>query len=314
MTSLPYLDTAAVEAALTFPALIGAIEAAHRRTPIVVRDTMVGHGENAYFVRNAVDAGRFVGSKLITSTPGNLDRGDLPAVQAVTVIFDASDGRPLAVLDGTSITQWRTAADSALGSRCLSRPDVRRLLVVGAGAMSRPLVRAHTTVRPSIEAVTIWNRTRSRAEETADQLRGEGFTVDVADDLHRAIADADIISTCTRVTEPLVRGQLLGPGTHVDLVGGFTRTTREADDATIVRGRVFVDRRESAFDVGDIIAPIERGVITAADVLGDLHDLVAGRAGRTSADEITVYKNAGGGHFDLITAEHVLRATGHLQA
>ena len=264
MSTLPYLDAATVEAALTFPALIDAIEAAHRRAPIVVSDTIVGHGENAYFVRNAVDAGRFVGSKLITSTPGNLDRGALPAVQAVTVIFDATDGHPLAVLDGTSITQWRTAADSALGSRCLSRPDARRLLVVGAGAMSRPLVRAHTTVRPSIETVTIWNRTRSRAEEVAHDLRAEGFTVEVADDLDKAIAEADIITTCTRGTEPLVRGGLLRPGTHVDLVGGFTPATREADDATMARGRVFVDRRESAFDVGDILTPIEHGAITIA--------------------------------------------------
>lgn len=306
-----FFDADAINEVLTFPALVDAIEEAHRRAPIVIADTMFGDEHAAYFVRNAVDTGRYACSKLITSTPANLDRGDLPAVQAVCVVFDVADGRPLAVLDGTVLTQWRTAADSALGARLLARPDARHLLIVGAGAMACPLARAHVAVRPTIDEVSIWNRTAERAARVAAELAAAGIPARVVADLDTAVAAADIISTCTRATEPLIRGRLLRPGTHVDLVGTFTPTAREADDDTMSRGRIFVDRRETAFDgVGDILVPIANGTITEADVLGDLHDLVAGRPGRTTPADITVYKNAGGGHLDLITAELVLSAAG----
>lgn len=301
-----FLDGATIDRVLSFVPLVDAIEAAHRRPPIEVTDSLMGDEHGAYLVRNAVDAGRFVGSKLITSTPSNTAR-DLPVVQAVCVLFDAADGRPLAVLDGTVVTQWRTAADSALGARLLARPDVRRLLVVGAGAMSRPLVRAHLAVRPSIDQVGVWNRTTARAEQVVADLVADGVPARLVTDLDREVAAADVITACTRSSTPVIRGRLLRPGTHVDLVGGFTPTMQEADDDTVARGRLFVDRRETAFaGVGDVLVPIANGTITAADVLGDLHDLVAGRAGRRSPDEITVFKNAGGGHLDLMTMEHVL--------
>lgn len=300
-----------IDRLLGFPMLLDAMEAAHRRAPMAVAETMLGGIEASYFVRNAIDPGRLAGSKLITSVPANLDRGNLPAVQAVVVVFDAVDGRPLAMLDGTALTPWKTAADSALGARCLARTDVRHLLVVGAGAMSRPLVRAHLAARPSIERVSVWNRTARRATETASDLRAEGIDAAHVDDLDAAVAAADLITACTRAESPLISGRLLRPGTHIDLVGGFTPATREADDETMARGRIFVDRRESAFEgVGDILTPIANGTITAADVLGDLHDVVAGSAGRRAPDEITVFKNAGGGHLDLITAEAVLTAAG----
>lgn len=306
-----YVDGDEIDRLLTFPSLIDAMEAAHRRPPITVADVMLGDEQQAYFVRNAVDPGRYVGSKLITSTPANRGRGGLPAVQAVCVIFDAVDGRPLAVLDGTVLTQWRTAADSALGARLLARPDARDLLVIGAGAMAGPLVRAHLAAHPSIEHVRVWNRTLVHAERLVAELAADGVAASVATDLDDAIHTADVVSACTRSIEPVIAGRLLRRGAHVDLVGGFTPAMREADDDTMARGRVFVDRRESAFDgVGDVLIPIANGTITPDDVLGDLHDLVAGRVGRRAPDEITVFKNAGGGHLDLITAEAVLAAAG----
>jgi ornithine cyclodeaminase len=305
-----FFDAEAIDRALTFPALVDAIEEAHRRAPIEVTDTMMGEADALYFVRNAVDPGRYVGSKLITSTPANPEVRDLPAVQAVCVIFDAVDGRPLAVLDGTVVTQWRTAADSALGTRLLARDDVRHLLVIGAGAMARPLARAHLAVRPGIERVSVWNRTSARAAEVVADLAAEGIDAAVATDLDASIGSADVITACTRAYEPVIAGRLVQPGTHVDLVGGFTPDMREADDETMRRGQVFVDRRDTAIDVvGDLVTPIANGTITTADVLGDLHDLVAGRVGRRSPDEITVFKNAGGGHLDLITAAHLLAVT-----
>lgn len=305
-----FADAARVRAALDFPRLIAALEAAHRRPPLEVQDGFLGSEGAQYFVRHAVDAGRFMGSKLITSFPANLAGGTLPAVQAVLVLFDGTDGRPLAVMDGTEITYWRTAADSALGAKHLAPAAPDTLLVVGAGEMSRWLVRAHRTVRPSIRRVLVWNRTAERAAAVVADLRAEGLDATLAPALEPAVREARLITCCTRSREPLVRGAWLQPGTHLDLVGGYTPPTREADDEAARRSLVFVDRRESAFHgVGDILGPLASGAITKADILADHAQLAKGEvAGRRSSDDITFFKNAGGGHLDLMTAEVVYRA------
>lgn len=294
---------------LSFPLLIEALDEAHRRAPMEVQDGFLGSEGEQYFVRHAVDRGRYMASKLITSFPANLAKGVLPAVQAVCVLFDGTDGRPLAVIDGTEITTWRTAADSALGARYLAPETPETLLVVGAGVMSPWLVRAHRTVRPSIRRVLVWNRTAARALETAAALVQEGIPAEAAPDLDAAVAIGDMITCCTRSRTPLVKGALLRPGMHLDLVGGYTPATREADDEAMRRARVYVDRTHSAFaGVGDILQPIESGALRKEDILGELSDLASGRVpGRRSANEITVYKNAGGAHLDLMTCEAVFR-------
>lgn len=294
---------------LTFPMLVAALETAHRRPRIEVRDSFLGNEQGQYFVRNAVDSGRFMASKLITSFPANLEGGALPAVQAVCVLFDGGNGRPLAVIDGTEITYWRTAADSALGCKILAPLEPKTLLVVGAGEMSSRLIAAHRAVRPSLRRVLVWNRTKARAARLAARLTEQGIDAEPVDDLAAATRLADIISTCTRSHDPLVLGASLKPGVHLDLVGGYTPSTREADDAAARRALIFVDRRESAFaGVGDILQPIASGAIRESDVLGDLYDLASGRiAGRRSASDITLFKNAGGAHLDLMTAELIFQ-------
>jgi ornithine cyclodeaminase len=301
-----FVDAGAIRSVLSFPLLVDALEAAHRRPRADVQEALLGRDGAQYFVRHAFDHGRFIASKLITSFPGNPDTNGLPAVQAVVVLFDGVDGRPLAVLDGTELTYWRTAADSALGARLLAPPQPRTLLVVGAGEMSQRLIAAHRAVRPSLERVLVWNRTPARAEALVRRLAADGVAAEVVDDLDDATRSAEVITTCTRATAPLIRGANLQPGTHLDLVGGYTPATR--DDEAARRSSIFVDRRESAFDgVGDIVQPIASGAIRASDVLGDLYDLAGGAvAGRRSAADITFFKNAGGGHLDLMTAEFVL--------
>jgi ornithine cyclodeaminase len=298
-----------IRSLLSFPILVAALEAAHRRPKIEVQDAFLGSEKEQYFVRHAVDRGRYMASKLITSFPANLEGGQLPAVQAVCVLFDGTNGKPLAVIDGTELTYWRTAADSALGAKILAPPDPTTLLVVGAGEMSTRLVRAHRAVRPSLRRVLVWNRGRDRAARVAARLTAEGIEAEPIDDLAAATRRADIISTCTRSHDPLILGTHLGPGVHLDLVGGYTPGMREADDEAARRARVFVDRRESAFDgVGDILQPIANGAIQRCDVLGDLYDLVGGAVvGRRSPADITFFKNAGGGHLDLMTAELIVR-------
>src|SRR5258708_26998906 len=153
-----FVDATEVRRLLSFPTLVAALEVAHRRPKIEIQDGYLGTEREQYFVRHVVDRGRFMASKLITSFPGNLAEGRLPAVQAVCIMFDGTDGRPLAVIDGTEITYWRTAADSALGAKLLAPSAPQTMLVVGAGEMSRWLVRAHRTGRPSLRRVLIWNR------------------------------------------------------------------------------------------------------------------------------------------------------------
>jgi ornithine cyclodeaminase/alanine dehydrogenase-like protein (mu-crystallin family) len=274
-----------------------------------IQDALLGSEHEQYLVRHAVDRGRFFASKLITSFPANLSNGRVPAVQAVCVLFDGTDGRPLVAMDGTEITYWRTAADSALGAKLLAPAEPGTLLVVGAGQLCRWLVRAHCAVRPSIRRVLVWNRTRQRAADAVAGLTAEGFQAEVCDDLEAATRVADIISACTRSHVPLVKGVNLRPGVHLDLVGGYTPQTREADDEAARRSLVYVDCRESAFaGVGDILLPIANGSIRESDVLGDLYDLASGAAaGRRSPGDTTLFKNAGGGHLDLMTAEVVYR-------
>ncbi|MCO5130019.1 MAG: dehydrogenase [Xanthobacteraceae bacterium] len=307
-----FISDAEVAGALSFPVLIAAMEAAHRRPRIEILDGFMGVEAAQYVIRSAVDPGRYMLSKMFTSFPSNLAAGRLPAVQAVCVLFDGVDGRPLAVIDGTSITHWRTAADSALGARWLANPEPETMLLVGAGKMAWWLAQAHRVARPSLSRVLIWNRSRARAAELADRLAQHGLRTEVVSDLDAATGMADLISACTRSHAPLIRGRNLKPGVHLDLVGGYTPQTREADDEAARRARVFVDRRETAFHgVGDILQPIASGAITEADVRGDLYDLAGGAVtGRRSASDITMFKNAGGGHLDLMTCEAVFERTG----
>ncbi|MDP9008992.1 MAG: dehydrogenase [Pseudomonadota bacterium] len=311
-TTLRFIGADEIRSLLTFPMLIAALEAAHRRPKIEIQNGLLGSEHGHYFVRHAVDGGRYMASKLITSFPANLDGGAMPAVQSLCVMFDGRNGQPLAILDGTEITYWRTAADSALGAKILAPLEPTTLLLVGAGEMSARLIRAHRTVRPSLRRVLVWNRSKGRAAQLVARLLEEGIESECIEDLAAATRMADVISTCTRSHQPLILGANLRPGVHLDLVGGYTPATREADDEAARRSLVFVDRRESAFDgVGDILQPIARGAIRASDVRGDLYDLVGGCvAGRTAHSDITFFKNAGGAHLDLMTAELIVRALG----
>jgi ornithine cyclodeaminase len=223
----------------------------------------------------------------------------LPWVQALYPLFDGKNGAPLAVLDGTALTYRKTAADSALGSRLLSRPEPRTLVMVGAGSLSPYLIDAHRSLRPSIERVLIWNRNPAKAAKLAEALGAE-----VAGDLERAVRDADIVCCATASTAPLVEGAWLKPGAHLDLVGSFTPEMRECDDEAVKRARLFVDSRWFAIDQpGDLADPLRRGVIRRQDVEADFFELCRdGYSVNRRDGDITLFKNGGGAHLDLFTA------------
>lgn len=250
----------------------------------------------------------FCGVKVVSVFPGG-DPADATN-HTVYLLFDGRSGKPLATITGASFTTWKTAADSALGADHLASPDARTLLMVGAGAQAAAQIAAHRTVRPTIDRVMIWNRTPGRAAALAADLSRTVGTVDVVDDLAGAVAEADIIACATAATEPLIRGGWLRPGTHLDLVGGFTNAMREADDEAARRARFFVDSRRFTIDqCGDVTGPMASGALARDGIEGDLFDLCRGTVtGRRSERDITLFKNAGGGHLDLLTAIAIFQA------
>ncbi|MGE3150476.1 MAG: ornithine cyclodeaminase family protein [Pseudorhodoplanes sp.] len=245
---------------------------------------------------------RYVGCKIVTVFPGNVQLGK-PSVYGQYLLMSGDTGEPLALIDGRVLTAWRTAAASALAACYLAREDAAHLVMVGAGAMAPHLVRAHATIRP-IRRVTLWNRTQSKAVALGFGLAVKGLEVDVTDNLEEAVKGADIVSCATLSNRPLLRGDWLKKGAHLDLVGGFTPKMREADDAAIRQARIFVDTRAGATkEAGDIVDPLKRRVIKKTDIQGDLFDLCRGKTkGRKTKSEITLFKSVGTAIEDLAAA------------
>lgn len=248
-----------------------------------------------------------LGVKLVTVQPGNAARG-VPTVNAVYVLFDRATGAPCALLDGEALTLRRTAAVSALAARFLATPEASTLLVIGTGTLAPFMARAHVALRPSLKRVVIWGRSTERAMFLASRLRNEGLACEVATDLPSAVASAHIISCATAAATPVVSGQWLSPGTHLDLVGGFTRAMREVDDDAVRRALIVVDTYAGALaEAGDLTDPLERGVITRENIVAELAQLVrAERPGRTRADQVTLYKSVGTALADLAAARLVV--------
>lgn len=302
------IAAAEVEGALDWETLVERLRQAFRRgAEVPVRhhhniETPGGPG-GTLLLMPAWQPGRHLGVKVATVFPGNAEQG-LPAVMGAYLLLDGKTGAPLALIDGPMLTLKRTAAASALAAGYLARPDCERLLMVGTGALAPHLVMAHASVRP-IRNVLIWGRSPDKAAKLAKRLNRRDFRVSHTDDLEAAVKGANIITCATLSHAPLVRGEWLQPGQHVDLVGGFKPDMREADDEAVRRARVFVDTRDGACsEAGDIVQPLESGVLGAEDIAGDLFDLTRGeRAGRRFYDQITLFKSVGTALEDLAAAQ-----------
>ena len=245
--------------------------------------------------------------KLVTVFPGNRAAHGIANINSMYAWIDGRTGVTEAVIDGEAMIFRKTSADSALGAQLLAREDAKTLLMIGAGGLAPYLVRAHLAVRPSIDSVVVWNRTAANAAKLVEMLAGEGIAASATDDLDTAIADADIVSAATMATEPLIKGALLKPGAHVDLVGSFTPEMRESDDEVLTRSSIFVDHRQTTGRSGEFLGPFERGVISPDDIRADLFELCQRRVpGRTAADEITLMKNGGGSHLDYFAARYLM--------
>lgn len=308
-----------IEEAITFRSMIESLRAGFRsdiKAPVRHHHSMTrpDHAEATLLLMPAwtdfesqghSDRG-YIGVKIVSVFPDNGSVG-LPSVMGVFVLMSGKTGQPLAMIDGQALTLWRTSCASALASAYLARSDARRLLMVGSGSLAPFLIRAHASTR-NIEEVLIWNRTEKNAAKLAESLeKTSSFSVRATTDLEGATRGADIISCATLSKEPLIKGEWLKDGAHLDLVGAFRPDMRETDNYTMRKGRVFVDTRAGALaEAGDIVQPIESGALDEADIAADLYDLCRGvKAGRRFHNQITVFKSVGSSLEDLVAAQHI---------
>ena len=287
------------EAALDWIGLTDALAAGHLLPKAEIADTFLYRDPDTLLNRAAWIDGLGLAVKSATVFPGNTSKGASTINGGVSLYADDT-GVLEAIIDFHLVTKWKTAGDSLLAARRLARPDSRKILIVGAGTQARGLHDAYSAAFPLAD-FTIWNRTTANAEALAETLP----QTTVATNLEQAVGAADIITSATMSTEPLLRGEWLQPGQHVDLIGAYRPDMRETDDTALARARVFVDSLDTTIGhIGELKIPIEAGTFTADHIVSDYYTPDAFI--RTSADEITLFKNGGGAHLDLMTSRYIL--------
>lgn len=279
---------------LDWQGLTRALEAGHRLPRAEIQDIFLYRGADTLLDRAAWIDGLGSLVKIGTIVPGNAARGRT-TINGIVNLFDDVTGELTALIDFHLVTKWKTAGDSLLSASRLARKDSRNILLVGAGVVAQNMVQAYSSIFPDAR-FTAWSRTRATAESMG---------LPVADDLETAVRAADIICCATMAKAPLIKGDWLQPGQHLDLIGAYTPAMREVDDRAMQRARVFVDARATTIHhIGELIDPIASGAITEADVIADFYDDPSLYV-RQSADEITIAKNGGGAHLDLMTATYI---------
>lgn len=293
---------------LSWEKIADAMQEGHGLPKAEIGDLLLQSAPNALLSRGAWIPGLGMALKSMSVFPENAQASPpMPSIQGGVLLFDGKNGALRAVIDGILVTKWKTAADSVLGARLLANPEPKTHLMVGAGTVAASILDAYKAIFPSIDRFMIWNRNPERAEALASQMSHHISGIEVATSLPDACADADIITTATMATEPVLRGEWIQPGTHVDLIGAFRPDMREADDTLLKKSEIFVDSRETTIGhIGEIEIPLNEGTITPDDILGDFYDICKGEAGRTSKKAITLFKNGGGAHLDLMTCASIM--------
>ncbi|MEK6574148.1 MAG: ornithine cyclodeaminase family protein [Chloroflexota bacterium] len=251
-----------------------------------------------------------LGAKIVSVFPNNAQKG-LPMIHGVVIMLDAETGQPAAVMDATYLTALRTGAASGAGTDLLARPDAATAAIFGAGVQARTQLEAVCTVR-SIKCAWIYDRNTEAAERMAAELAGRGpipTDLRVAKSPREAVTEADIICTATTSITPVYDGRDVKPGTHVNGIGSYTPTMQENDAELVRRALVVIDSRESALaEAGDLIIPLQAGLIGKDHIHAELGEIVVGRKpGRTSADQITFFKSCGIAVQDVVAGGEVLR-------
>lgn len=303
LNMLPQLSAEQVHAALDWAPLADVLTAAFTAPPEApTRHAHAMAAQDHLLLMPAWNAER-IGIKLVTVIPDAPKHGG-HTVDASYLLLDRQTGAPVALLDGEALTVRRTAATSALAARHLAREDARTLLMIGTGRLAPWMIRAHVALRPALRRVLVWGRDATRAQHLIAELAADGIDAEVAADLKTAVPTADIICCATTSQVPIVRGEWIAEGAHLDLVGGYTPTMREVDDMVVARSRIVVDTYGGALtEAGDLVQPLSARVIAREDVLADLGAVLRGAIQvRHSARDITLFKSVGHALEDLAAA------------
>lgn len=278
--------------------LTEALVAGHQLPKAEIADTFLYRGKDTLLNRSAWIDGLGLAVKCATVFPDNPQAG-VPMINGAVSLFDDAHGKLEAIIDFHLITKWKTAGDSLLGALRLARPESRKILIIGSGTVARSLHDAYSAGFADAE-FTVWSRTRANAEQFAKERKSV-----VADDLEAAVREADIITSATMSTKPVLRGEWLQAGQHVDLIGAYRPDMREADDAALQKAQIFVDSFDTTIGhIGEVQIPLESGAISRTDLIADYY--LADGFKRRSSDDITLFKNGGGAHLDLMVSRYVL--------
>ena len=297
--TVPYISFAEGEGQLDWLDLTEALAQGHDLPKAEIGDTFLYRDPDTLLSRSAWINGMGLLVKTATIFPQNPDSGT-PMVNGSVSVYSDKDGTISALIDFHLVTKWKTVGDSLLAAKRLARADSKSILIVGTGTVGSGLCDAFGTGFPDAK-ITLWNRTRAKADALAMKQPG----VTVADDLEKAVRAADIVITATMSSTPVIKGDWLQPGQHLNMIGAYRPDMREADDTALRRARVFVDSFDTTIGhIGEIQIPLDEGVITRKDLIADYYDLSA--FVRQSDDEITLFKNGGVAHRDLMTSKYIL--------
>ncbi|MFT5799615.1 MAG: ornithine cyclodeaminase/alanine dehydrogenase-like protein (mu-crystallin family) [Candidatus Azotimanducaceae bacterium] len=299
MTNIPFITFDEGEALLDWIGLTEALVAGHTLPKAEIGDTFLYRGSDTLLNRAAWIDGLGIAVKSASIFPNN-PASNKPTVNGGVNLYSDTDGTLEAIIDFHLVTKWKTAGDSLTAARRLARPDSKKILIVGAGTVGRSLHEAYSAVFPDAE-FTVWNRSLKNAETMA----AEHPALNLTDDLEAAVRAADIITSATMSTEPLIKGEWLQPGQHIDLIGAYRPDMREVDDTVLTRARIFVDSIDTTVGhIGELKIPIESGAISQSDIVSDYYNI--DKFARKSNGEITLFKNGGGAHLDLMTSRYIL--------
>lgn len=286
------------EAHLDWIGLTQALTDGHALAKAEIGDTFLYRDPDTLLSRAAWIDGMGIAVKTATIFPENPNAGE-PMINGGVCLYSDGNGALEALVDFHLVTKWKTAGDSLLAALKLARADSERILIVGAGTVGASLIEAFRAGFPKAQ-FSIWNRTATKAAELADQ-----YGVSVSGDLESAVKAADIIVTATMSTEPVINGEWLRPGQHVNLIGAYRPDMRETDDTALQRSKVYVDSFDTTLDhIGELKIPLSTGALSRDAVIADYYDLAA--FARGSGDDITLFKNGGGAHLDLMTSRYIL--------
>lgn len=300
---IPFIGPQDIQNHLSWAKVVDAIEAGHQGAQAKLGDLLLRQGDNSLLNRAAWVHGLGIALKSMTIFPNNSALPPpLPSVQGALILFDDKTGSVRAIIDGPLVTKWKTAGDSVLGARILARPDSKCLTIAGSGTVAASLVDAYGEIFPKLEKIFIWSRNFHHAQLLAEKSKNH-CSIEAVRSLSEAVENSDIVSTATNASTPILKGEWIKPGTHIDLIGAFRPDMREADDILMQRAKIFVDAKATTIhEIGELMIPIASGAIFEDDIVGDLLDLCQRGEGRQNDAEITLYKNGGGAHLDLMTA------------